>query len=416
MPYVFNPFTGNFDVVDTNTAAGSDTEVQFNDNGSLNGDTGLTFNKTTNALTVGASTVDGGSARVYGDINLDDGGSFSTTVQAVTPTANRTISFPDATGTVALVNGASGTIQYNDAGTLKGNSDFTIDLDWNDAAVTFTGLKLNVTNTASASGSKLLDLQSGGTSRFNVDSFGTANVFVQAGFTNEGLSIGATNSSAQTKLSFSDGLFFSGTGTYDIVLRGDGSADTLAQRRGTNAQTFRLYNTYTDASNFERTSLTRDSSGLVIDAQKGGTGANPTNLLDLKLDGASQLSVTSGGVVRSNAFYVSPTTNNGIVNGSGATLSLRRAGIEYLNIGTNALTVRDGTNLVFNTITGTKIGTATNQKLGFYNATPVVQPTTAVSSATVVGGGGTAVDDATTFNGYTLAQVVQALQNLGILA
>ena len=64
MPYVFNPFTGNFDVVDTNTAAGSDTEVQFNDNGSLNGDTGLTFNKTTNALTVGASTVDGGSARI----------------------------------------------------------------------------------------------------------------------------------------------------------------------------------------------------------------------------------------------------------------------------------------------------------------------------------------------------------------
>ena len=90
MPYVFNPFTGNFDVVNTNTAApgGSDTEVQFNDNGSLNGDTGLTFDKTTNALTVGASTVDGGSAKVYGDINLDDGGTFSTTVQSVTPTAN----------------------------------------------------------------------------------------------------------------------------------------------------------------------------------------------------------------------------------------------------------------------------------------------------------------------------------------
>jgi hypothetical protein len=199
---------------------------------------------------------------------------------------------PGSAGATAA--GAANQIQYNDgAGGLAASSDFTVDLDWNDAAVTFTGLKLNVTDTASLSDSKLLDLQSGGT---------------------------------------------------------------------------------------------------------------------------SQLSVTSGGVVRSNAFYVSPTTNNGIVNGSGATLSLRRAGIEYLNIGTNALTVRDGTNLVFNTITGTKIGTATNQKLGFYNATPVVQPTTAVSSATVVGGGGTAVDDATTFNGYTLAQVVQALQNLGILA
>jgi hypothetical protein len=38
-------------------------------------------------------------------------------------------------------------------------------------------------------------------------------------------------------------------------------------------------------------------------------------------------------------------------------------------------------NIVTDTTTGTKIGTATTQKLGFYNATPVVQPT-AVADAT----------------------------------
>ena len=118
--------------------AGSNGQVQFNDNGGFGGDAGLTYNKTTDELTVA------------GDINLDDGGTFSTTVQSVTPTANRTISFPDATGTVALVSGSNGTIQYNDAGTLKGNSDFTVDPDWNDASTVFTGLKLNVTDTASA--------------------------------------------------------------------------------------------------------------------------------------------------------------------------------------------------------------------------------------------------------------------------
>ena len=80
------------------------------------------------------------------------------------------------------------------------------------------------------------------------------------------------------------------------------------------------------------------------------------------------------------------------------------------------LVITDARDVILGTTTGTKIGTATTQKLGFYNATPVVQPTTAVGSATVVVGGGTAVNDATTFNGYTLAQVVQALQNLGILA
>lgn len=39
-----------------------------------------------------------------------------------------------------------------------------------------------------------------------------------------------------------------------------------------------------------------------------------------------------------------------------------------------ALTMAEGANLVAGTTTGTKIGTATTQKLGFYNATPVVRP------------------------------------------
>lgn len=36
-------------------------------------------------------------------------------------------------------------------------------------------------------------------------------------------------------------------------------------------------------------------------------------------------------------------------------------------------TFADGANIVVNTTTGTKIGTATSQKLGFFNATPIVQ-------------------------------------------
>jgi hypothetical protein len=38
------------------------------------------------------------------------------------------------------------------------------------------------------------------------------------------------------------------------------------------------------------------------------------------------------------------------------------------------LTVRDGKNVVLDTTTGTKIGTAATQKLGLWNVTPVVQP------------------------------------------
>jgi hypothetical protein len=76
----------------------------------------------------------------------------------------------------------------------------------------------------------------------------------------------------------------------------------------------------------------------------------------------------------------------------------------------------DAVNMVFNTTNGTKIGTATTQKIGFWNAAPIVQPTTAVASATRTGGGGTALTDTDTFDGYTIAQVIKALRNEGLLA
>jgi hypothetical protein len=41
-------------------------------------------------------------------------------------------------------------------------------------------------------------------------------------------------------------------------------------------------------------------------------------------------------------------------------------------------------NIILGSSTGTKIGTATSQKLGLWNATPVVQPTTAVTAAEFV--------------------------------
>jgi hypothetical protein len=143
MALVFNPFTGNFDNV-----IASSSDMSFS----------------------------GGSLNVNGDITLDSGGAFTTTVQAVTPTANRTISFPDQTGTVGLVSGATGNIQYNNAGQLAGTGDFNVDLNWTDAGVTYTGLKVNVTDTASAADSNLIDIQSNGTSQVVVDDDGNVGI------------------------------------------------------------------------------------------------------------------------------------------------------------------------------------------------------------------------------------------------
>lgn len=56
---------------------------------------------------------------------------------------------------------------------------------------------------------------------------------------------------------------------------------------------------------------------------------------------------------------------------------------------TTSVIMADAANIVINTTTGTKIGTGTTQKIGFYNATPIVQPT---------------------------GDVITGLQNLGLIA
>jgi len=64
---------------------------------------------------------------------------------------------------------------------------------------------------------------------------------------------------------------------------------------------------------------------------------------------------------------------------------------------------------------GTKLGTATTQKLSFWNATPIVQPTTAVAASALISNLGTPLTSTDTFDGYTLQQIVKALRNTGLL-
>ena len=86
-----------------------------------------------------------------------------------------------------------------------------------------------------------------------------------------------------------------------------------------------------------------------------------------------------------------------------------------LTVSTVGVTITD-VNFSLGTTTGTKIATATSQKLGFWNATPIVQPTTSISSAILICNEGTPITDLDTFDGYTLQKVVKALRNVGILA
>jgi hypothetical protein len=68
-----------------------------------------------------------------------------------------------------------------------------------------------------------------------------------------------------------------------------------------------------------------------------------------------------------------PITTSGAINFTGG-----------LTVATTGLTLTD-VDIVLGTTTGTKIGTATSQKIGFFNATPIIQPinTTAIDTALI---------------------------------
>jgi hypothetical protein len=174
---------------------------------------------------------------------------------------------------------------------------------WNAGGTTFKGIALDVTDTASASGSLLMDLQVGGVSQFSVQKNGLVNVPNTGANGSTGYAIGASTlltqvSSYATLLNVAGGggialgaagsttpatlwalfsgaglSFFDGSGVTDLILARD-AANTLAQRNSTNAQAFRVYNTYTDASNYERGFFdwSTTANTLTIGTAAAGTG------------------------------------------------------------------------------------------------------------------------------------------------
>jgi hypothetical protein len=253
--YIFNPTTGSLDAVSVETPAGADTEIQFNNAGAFGADSDLTWDDTSNPKVLG----------IGGDINLDDGGTYETTLQVVTPTANRTISFPDATGTVALVAGSSSQVVYNNAGAYAGLSTVTTD----GTNVTLTGRFISSLNGAASA---------------------PPGTFTGTWFT------GGTSTTTKPQ----------------VLIEPTGSTSTAWNTSGT---------------------------GLGVNAVSAFAG----QLLDLQINGTSEWNFS------------------GTVFGIG-----------------------EANDIAVGTTTGTKIGTAATQKLGFFGVTPVVQQTELTDELTTI--------------------------------
>ena len=123
-----------------------------------------------------------------------------------------------------------------------------------------------------------------------------------------------------------------------------------------------------------------------------------------------------GGALNYSDFSMSSGGNLTIAP-SGGVITLNSAvGI------TGTITVSDTKDFIFSTGTGTKFGTSTSQKIGFYNAVPVIQQAGTGETIGFTAGAGTAVNDASTFTGnvgltaYRISDLVKAMKNLGLLA
>ena len=175
---------------------------------------------------------------------------------------------------------------------------------WNASGTTFTAIKMDVTDTASAAGSLLMNLQVGGSSKVRITKAGLLDFEgAGTGFLRDsgggtlrwrinGVDRGAFG--VQTIQVFGSAQYIFGDNG-DIVLVRD-AADTLAQRRGTNAQALRVYNTFTDASNYERGEISWSGNVLTVGTTNAGTGVTRR----LTLSGAGDMVLSTGGSQRWN--------------------------------------------------------------------------------------------------------------------
>jgi hypothetical protein len=186
--------------------------------------------------------------------------------------------------------GANTNVQFNSSSAFGGDSGFTyagggqatlnfgtvtanvkalnITGTWNNAGVTFDApFFMNITRTANNVSSKLMDLQvDSSTTVFSVDNGGQVVAFSNITTLNGSIIVPTAGS-------------FQWAGNASFISDGIG---IIGQRSGSSAQTFRVYNAYTDPSNYERGVFGWQTTPnvLTIGAQSAGTGTfRPTVII-----------------------------------------------------------------------------------------------------------------------------------------
>ena len=201
------------------------------------------------------------------------------------------------------------------SGTLTTSAPVTISQTWDGTGSTvFKALVVNATTpgTTSSSSSLLLDLQTGGATKFNVDKNGNVTVDPTNAAANFTFNVGqyiafqyyggagwgtqALNILAHGGLNINSSLGVHRLGfAGDTFLFRDG-AGQLALRNGAAAQTFNVYGTYTSGSVYERMFARYDGTALAfqVGTQHVGASARPLQLLT---DNTARMTIGTNGNV-----------------------------------------------------------------------------------------------------------------------
>jgi len=284
-------------------------------------------------------TIDSNGDTSFQDIPVAAWGSITGTLSAQTDLQSA------LNGKLSLTGGTLTGAVTSNLGTITSSTPaLSINQTWNNTATTFNVLSANVVSTASAANSNWInffsDYGGGYTSAFTVNAQ-TGAIDISSTVGMGSISLGSVgmklsgvyatglvirqNNASQDVIIINNGYSDIGTevqitsapiGWSGLKLRRD-AADTLALQRSTNAQTFRLYGTYTDASNYRRLYLSSTTAGaFTLGVEGAGTGASGNTLTVANATTfSSGATFGAGGVTLSGNSPISGITATNNLNG-----------------------------------------------------------------------------------------------------
>ena len=206
----------------------------------------------------------------------------------------------------------SGKLEVNGGTVTTSTPILNLSQTWNGAGVAFQGIAFDATLTAgNSTSSSLLNLKRDGITRFFMDSGGTSY-------------FGGSSAATSTLVVDTNNVLVTLRNNAVLDWMGDtrlyrDAANTLGMRFGTSAQTFRVYNTYSSATVYERGKFEWASNILNIGTEKGSGGGTARNLA-LQTDGTTRMTIDTSGNV--GIGTTSPTTGTRLdITGTGATAS-----------------------------------------------------------------------------------------------